>query len=223
MTLRPPAAIVDVDGTLVDSNYQHALAWYRALQRFEITAEIRSLHRLIGMGGDHLVVEVAGQDAEDESGEAIRDAEKEIYTGMIDEISPLPCARELLKVLGAGGRRVVLASSGDSGQVDHYLQLLDARELVDDWTTADDVDATKPEPDLVQAALEKAGGGPAVMIGDSTWDCVAARRAGIQTVAVLTGGFARDELDAAGAVAVFESLSELIDRLGMTPLGDGAG
>ena len=103
-------------------------------------------------------------------------------------------------------------------EVDHYLDLLDARELADDWTTSADVEATKPEPDLVQAAVEKAGGGEAVMIGDSTWDCEAAKRAGLETVAVLTGGFSEEELREAGAVAVYESIEKLRESLDETPL-----
>ena len=98
----------------------------------------------------------------------------------------------------------MLASSAKPDEVDHYLDLLDARDLVDAWTDSGDVEATKPEPDLVHAAMEKAGGDEAVMVGDSTWDCEAAGRAGIQTVAVLTGGFSEAELREAGAVIVFE-------------------
>ena len=112
----------------------------------------------------------------------------------------------------------MLASSAKEHEVDHYLDLLDARSLADAWTTSADVERTKPEPDLVAAAVERAGGGPAVMIGDSTWDCEAAKRAGIQTIGVLTGGFSEQELRAAGAVAVFERLDDLRADLGATPL-----
>ncbi len=218
-----PAAIVDIDGTLVDSNYQHALAWFRALRRFGVVCEVRRLHRLIGMGGDHVVVEVAGEDAERRSGDDIRAAEQEAFGEMIDEVTALPRANELLRTLKDGGARIILATSAQQWQVDHYLDLLDARALVDGWTTADDVEASKPEPDLVEAALDKAGDGPAVMIGDSTWDCVAARRAGLETIAVLTGGFGRDELTEAGASEVHEDLGALIDRLRRTPLGRPGG
>jgi phosphoglycolate phosphatase-like HAD superfamily hydrolase len=112
----------------------------------------------------------------------------------------------------------VLASSAKQDEVDHYLDLLDARELADGWTTSADVEATKPEPDLVTAAVEKAGGGDAVMVGDTTWDCEAAGRAGVPTVAVLTGGFSEAELREAGAVAVFQSIEELRGALDETPL-----
>jgi phosphoglycolate phosphatase-like HAD superfamily hydrolase len=120
--------------------------------------------------------------------------------------------------LNERGHAVVLASSAKADEVEHYLDLLDARELADGWTTSADVEATKPEPDLVQAAIEKAGGGEAVMIGDSTWDCEAAKRAGIATVAVLTGGFSEAELRDAGAVAVYQSIDELRESLDETPL-----
>jgi HAD superfamily hydrolase (TIGR01509 family) len=138
---------------------------------------------------------------------------------MIDEVEPLEGARELMVDLKESGHRVVLASSAKPEEVGHYLDLLDARDLADDWTSAGDVEQTKPAPDLVQTAIAKLGGGPAVMVGDSTWDCEAARRAGVQTIAVLTGGFSEEELRGAGAIAVFGSIVELRERLRDTPLG----
>jgi len=214
----PPAALVDVDGTLVDSNYQHAMAWYRALRSFGVVREIRGIHRLLGMGGDHLVEEIAGPDVECESGDGIRAAHDELFAATIEEVAAIPRATELLRALKDGGGPLVLASSADAWQVEHYLDLLGARDLVDAWISGDDVDGSKPDPDLVEVGRERAGGGPAVMIGDSTWDCVAARRAGVPTVALTTGGFSREELRQAGALSVFDSLDELIDHL---PLGRG--
>jgi phosphoglycolate phosphatase-like HAD superfamily hydrolase len=155
----PPAAILDVDGTLVDTNYHHAIAWYRAFRQHGEVLPIWRIHRHIGMGGDHLVKALCGD------------------------------------------------------EVEHYLDLLDAREIADGWTTAADVRATKPDPDLVQAAIEKSGADDAVMVGDSTWDCEAAKRAGLDTLAVLTGGFSEAELREAGAVAVFQSIDELRDSI----------
>jgi HAD superfamily hydrolase (TIGR01509 family) len=217
---RPVAAIVDIDGTLVDSNHQHVISWYRALRRFGVVCELRRLHKLVGMGGDQLVQAAAGEEVDRRHGDEIRAAEKALFEEMLDEVAAIRGARELLQALRAGGeRQVVLASSSPANQVDHYLDLLEARDLVDGWTTADDVDRTKPDPDLVEVALAKAGGGPAVMIGDSIWDCEAAGRAGLETLAVLTGGFCRDELEAAGAIAVADSLEELAERIGETPLG----
>jgi HAD superfamily hydrolase (TIGR01509 family) len=215
----PPAAILDIDGTLVDSNYQHALAWYRALREHGHVLPIWRIHRHIGMGGDQLIKALCGEEAEERDGDAIREAEGRHYFAMIDEVEPLEGARELMVDLEESGHRVVLASSAKPEEVDHYLDLLDARDLADAWTSAGDVEHTKPAPDLVQTAIEKIGGGPAVMVGDSTWDCEAARRAGVQTIAVLTGGFSEEELRGAGAIAVFGSIVELRERLRDTPLG----
>jgi HAD superfamily hydrolase (TIGR01549 family) len=217
----PPAALLDVDGTLVDTNYQHALAWYRAFRRHGITLPVWRIHRHIGMGGDQLVKALAGAEADRELGDDIRAAEADAYQELVGEVEPFEGARELIADLKNTGHAVILASSAKERDLDVYLEQLAARELVDGWTTSADVEATKPEPDLVLAALERAGGDEAVMVGDSTWDCEAAGRAGIATVAVLTGGFSQQELRAAGAVAVFESVDELRRRLGETPLGSG--
>jgi HAD superfamily hydrolase (TIGR01549 family) len=214
----PPAAILDVDGTLVDTNYQHAIAWYRAFRDNGIVLSIWRIHRSIGMGGDQLVEALAGEQADREKGDDIRDAEKEHYSKLIGEVEPLEGSRELIEELKERGHAVVLASSAKEDEVDVYLDLLGAREVVDAWTTSADVESTKPAPDLVQVAVEKAGGGEAVMVGDSTYDCEAAKRAGLETVAVLTGGFSEDELSDAGAAVVFESIVALRDSLEETPL-----
>ncbi len=217
----PPAAILDIDGTLVDTNYQHALAWFRALRQHGEVRPIWRIHRHIGMGGDHLVESLCGEQVEEEKGDDIRTAEKALYMALIEEVEPFQGARELIDDLEGAGHAVVLASSAKPDEIEHYIDLLDVRDLVDGWTDSGDVEATKPEPDLVQAAIDKAGGGDAVMVGDSTWDCEAAKRAGIETVAVLTGGFSEAELRDAGAAAVFESIEELRARVGETPLRDG--
>jgi HAD superfamily hydrolase (TIGR01509 family) len=210
----PASAILDVDGTLVDTNYHHAIAWYRAFRQHGEVLPIWRIHRHIGMGGDQLVEALCGEDVEREKGDDIRTAEKALYMALIPEVEPLRGARELIADLQERGHEVVLASSAKADEVDHYLDLLDARELVEGWTTSADVEATKPEPDLVKAAIEKSGAGDAVMVGDSTWDCEAAGRAGVRTVAVLTGGFSEAELSDAGAVAVYHSIVELRDSIG---------
>ena len=212
------AAILDVDGTLVDTNYHHAIAWYRAFRRHGVTPEIWRIHRHIGMGGDQLVGAVAGEDVEERVGDDIREAEGELYMGMVDEVEPFEGARELIVELGELADAVVLASSAKEHEVDHYIDLLEARNLATDWTTSADVEATKPQPDLVQAAMDKAGTDSALMVGDTSWDCEAARRAGIPAVAVMTGGFAASELRDAGAVAVFSGLAELRDALSELPV-----
>lgn len=203
-------AILDVDGTLVDTNYHHALAWHRALRAHDQRVPIWKVHRHIGMGGDQILDALIGEEAAVEHGDSLREAEAEAYGELIGEVEPMAGARELLERLRARDATTILASSAKQEEVDHYLDLLDARELVDGWTTSADVERTKPHPDLVNAALEKAGSeGPAVMVGDSVWDVKAARAADVSTLAVLTGGFSESELREAGASQVVESIDEL--------------
>jgi HAD superfamily hydrolase (TIGR01509 family) len=216
----PPIAVLDIDGTLVDTNYHHAVAWYRACRQHGIVLPVWRIHRHIGMGGDQLVAALAGEEAEAEKGDDIRTAEKALYKAFIEEVEPMAGAREFIEELRQRGHTVVLASSAKEDEVEHYLDLLDARGLAHGWTTSADVEATKPAPDLVHAAVDKAGGGDAVMVGDTTWDIEAAERAGVPTVAVMTGGFSAAELREAGAAAVFESIAELREKLGDTPLGE---
>ena len=213
------AAILDVDGTLVDTNYQHALAWYRAFRQNDFVVPIWRIHRAIGMGGDQLVAHLIGEEKAAEHEDAIRAAEKPLYLDMIEECEPLEGARDLIEELRDRDKTVILASSAKANEIEHYLDLLDARELANDWTMSDDVEETKPAPDLVQAALEKAGTDDAVMVGDTVWDIEAAKRAGIETIAVMTGGFSADELEEAGAAQVFESIEELRQRIADTALG----
>jgi|SRR5947209_5974601 len=208
-------AVLDIDGTLVDTNYQHALAWYRAFRRHGIILPIWRVHRHIGMGGDQVVEALTDERTERELGDQIREAEGQLYFEMIEEVEPMDRSRELIEELRRRGHAVVLASSAKEKEVEHYLDLLDARELADSWTTSADVEATKPEPDLVKAALARVDGehGDAVMVGDTPWDVRAAKKAGIDTVAVRTGGFGVDELRESGAIAVFESVADLYSGL----------
>jgi len=211
-------AVLDIDGTLVDTNYQHAVAWYRAFREHGIVLPVWRIHRHIGMGGDQLVAALTDDRTEREHGDEIRDTETKRYFELIDEVETMDGSRELIEHLKQRGHTVVLASSAKEDEVDHYLDLLDARELVDGWTTSADVERTKPEPDLVRAALEQLGTEDAVMVGDTPWDVQAAEKAGVPTVAVLTGGFSESELTDAGAIAVFSSIVELREDLASTPL-----
>ncbi|HUA03724.1 MAG TPA: HAD family hydrolase [Solirubrobacteraceae bacterium] len=213
-------AVLDIDGTLVDTNYHHTIAWYRAFRQHGIGLSLWRIHRHIGMGGDQLVAAVTDDRTEVQCGDAIRAAEKTLYFQLIDEVEPMAGARDLIEQLKRRGHTAVLASSAKADEVDHYLDLLDVRDLADRWTTSADVESTKPAPDLVTAALDSVGGTPedAVMVGDTTWDVEAAGKVGVPTLAVRTGGFGVDELEAAGAAAVFESVTELCRRLDETPL-----
>lgn len=209
----PAAVILDVDGTLVDTNFHHAIAWYRAFRQHGIVLPIWRIHRSIGMGGDQLVASLTDEKTEEEQGEDIRSAEKALYMALIEEVEPFAESRELIEDLKGRGHAVILASSAKADEIDFYLDLLHARKLADGWTSSTDVENTKPEPDLVHAAVEKAGGGPAVMIGDTTWDCKAAAAASVETIAVRTGGFSAEELREAGALSVWNSVAELRGRL----------
>ncbi len=172
------------------------------------------------MGGDQLVAALAGDAVEERLGDSIREAESELYRGLIGEVQAMEGSRRLIEDLKDAGNAVVLASSAKEWEVEHYLELLDAKEIVDDWTTSADVERTKPEPDLVQAALDKVDGRPedAILIGDTVWDVEAAHRAGVETLAVRTGGFSEQELRDAGAREVFTSVEELRRSLVETPL-----
>ncbi len=213
---RPDTAVLDVDGTLVDTNYQHALAWYRAFRRYDITLPLWRIHRTIGMGGDQLVGALGGDRVEAEHGDELRAAWAEEFDPMLGELCPFDGAHALLAEIHRRGFKLVLASSGKAKHVDRYLDLLGARDLADAWTTSDDVEQTKPAPDLVEVAVGKVEGARPVMVGDSTWDCVAAGKLGVPTYCLRTGGFSIDELVEAGARRVYESLPALqadLDRV----------
>ena len=215
------AAVLDIDGTLVDTNYHHAVAWFRAFRHYGFVLPLWRIHRHIGMGGDQLVAALAGEGFDREHGDDVRAAEKVLYMELIGEVQPLAGARALMEELKSAGHTVVLASSAKTAELEHYLTLLVARSLADDWTDSGDVEQTKPHPDLVLAALEKAGvdAEDAVLIGDSTWDCKAADAAGVRSIGVLTGGFSEAELVEAGASSVFESVEKLRSGLKETVLG----
>jgi HAD superfamily hydrolase (TIGR01509 family) len=213
---KPTTVVLDVDGTLVDTNYQHAIAWHRALRDRGYVVQLWEIHRHIGMGGDQIVAALIGEEGERADGDAIREAEGEAYGELIGEVQAMHGASELLCELRDDGARTILASSAKAEEVDRYIELLGAAELVEGWTTSADVKRTKPHPDLVEVALEKVGGdGPALMVGDSTWDVKAADAAGVPTLAVLTGGFSAEELRDAGAAEVCESIGELRKDRGM--------
>ncbi|MGY2061746.1 HAD family hydrolase, partial [Nocardia gipuzkoensis] len=180
-------AVLDIDGTLIDSNYHHALAWYRALRSVGEIFPVWRLHRLIGMGGDQLVAAVGGEDLERRVGDRAREKQGEEVDALLEEMSPLPGARDLLVAIRERGHRLVLASSAQQRHVEVFLDKLDARDLADDWTTSDDVEVSKPAPDLLRTALKKLGAPPdsrSVMIGDSVWDVEAAKRADMPAIVV---------------------------------------
>ena len=214
-------AVLDVDGTLIDTNYQHALAWYRAFRSLGETFPIWRIHRLIGMGGDQLVAALGGEEVEARIGDAARERWVEEADPLMPETALLPGARELIVALKERGHRVVLASSGKPHHVERALDLLDVRDLADGWTTSEDVEATKPAPDLLQVALKKLGepvDAPSVVIGDSVFDVEAAKNAGMPAIVVRSGGFGDDELREAGAIAIYDTPADLMAALDETAL-----
>jgi beta-phosphoglucomutase-like phosphatase (HAD superfamily) len=196
-----------MDGTLVDSNYHHVIAWHRAFRAYDVTVPLWQVSRHMGMGGDKLVSAVAGTAVERAHGEALRKAWKANFGELIDEVAVLAGAAELLHAVADRGLTVVLASSGEPHHVEHFVDLLSARDVAAGWTTSGDVENTKPAPDLLEVALSKAGGGSAITF------CEAAGRLDLPTVALRTGGFGLDELRAAGARHVYDSLDDVRSAL----------
>lgn len=204
--------LLDVDGTLIDSTYHCAIAWAQAFEEFGIKPPLWHIHRAIGMGGDQLVPHVTDQSVEEEHGDALREAWEDAYRPMMDDVRAFDGVRELVSMLQGRGVKVALATSSNSEFAEKALEKIgmDAEDF-DALTTSSDADASKPEPDILVSALEKAGGSRALLVGDSTWDIEAAKRMGAPCVAVRTGGFGVDELTEAGAVLVVDAVGDLLD------------
>lgn len=206
-------ALLDVDGTLVDSTYHHAMAWYRAFRGAGVDVVVRDVHRAVGMGGDQLVAAVAGDHVEKEMGDALRARWSDEFTPDLQHVRPLPGAADLCRALAARGCEVVWASSGAEEHVEHYLDLLDVRDVVSAWTTSDDVETSKPAPDILGVALDRAASRTAFVVGDSPWDARAAGALDLPSHALLSGGFGAEELTAAGFSTVHATPGELVAAL----------
>ncbi len=215
-----PAALVDVDGTLVDTNYLHVLAWTRAFAGRGLHPPSWRVHRHIGMGGDQLVSAVCDESTERAHGDALRAAWKANFDELVDEVRLLPSAVETLTTLRHRGWTVVLASSGKPEHTARAVELLGGRDLVDAVTTSEDVDHAKPSPELLQVALDKAGCSTGVVVGDSVWDVESAHRQGLASIALRTGGFGRQELLDAGAREVYDDLTALLRDVDTSLLAD---
>jgi HAD superfamily hydrolase (TIGR01549 family) len=207
------AVVLDVDGTLLDSVYQHAFAWARAFRKAGHPVDAWRIHRHIGMGGDRLVSAVAGQAVEDSSGDLIRKIWEREYDEIIGDVGLLEGARELLSALRDRGLRIALASSSIPKHAEYAFTLLEADRLADLTTTAGDAEESKPHQELVEVAMEGLGTTDAVMVGDAVWDVEAASRAGIPTLGVCSGGYGRQELLDAGAIEVYTGPVELLESL----------
>lgn len=205
--------VLDVDGTLVDTVYQHTVLWAKAFAAVGVDVPMWRLHRAIGMGGDRLVADVAGDEVERRHGDAIRERHDRSFDEVIDEVRPLPGAAELLDELRRRGLKVVLASSGIGAQTERLLKLVGGEEKSQGWTSSDDVDASKPAPDLLEVAMEKVDASHAVMVGDAVWDVTAADKAGLSSIGLRCGGFSAAELRDAGASTVFTDPADLLAHL----------
>jgi HAD superfamily hydrolase (TIGR01509 family) len=210
-----PAILVDVDGTLVDTNYFHAVAWWRAFRDIGEDVPMSRIHPLIGMGSDQLVHRLIGRESEEAS-----DAHSRRYEPFKQEITAFPRAADLLAELARRGARVVLATSSDEEDLARLREAVGADDAVEGAVSKGDVAHSKPSPDIFEAALQKfdLGRGRTMVVGDTPWDVEAAAKLGLSTVCVLTGGATREQLEEAGAVAVYEDVGELLDRLDESPL-----
>jgi HAD superfamily hydrolase (TIGR01549 family) len=203
--------LFDIDGTLVDSTYHHAVAWFRAFRAHDLTLPMFKIHRSIGMGGDRLVAHVAGDDVEERLGDQLRDGWEQEYTELVDEVPALAGAAELVNELADAGYEIGFASSGKSHFSDKAVDVLGVRERIDALTSSDDAEESKPAADILAATLERLESDRAVLIGDTPYDVQSAERIGLRCVGVLTGGFSRQELEEAGATHVVAGLTELHD------------
>ena len=211
--LQVDTVVLDVDGTLVDSNYHHTIAWWQSFREQGRQVPAWRIHRAIGMGGDRLVAAVAGDEAEDEIGDDVRDGWERHYDARLDDIVPLPGAEALLADLDDRGFRVALASSGIPRHTAHAQEVLGADGRVGTTTTSEDAEESKPAPELLEVALDRIDATHAVLVGDSVWDVRSATNAGLPVIAVRCGGFGRAELEDEGAAVVLEDIDELRARL----------
>jgi HAD superfamily hydrolase (TIGR01549 family) len=207
--------LVDVDGTLVDSNYLHTLAWQQALREGGYEVPARNIHRLIGMGSDQLLKRLTGFESPELSASSSR-----VFAEMKPQLRALPRAAEALRVMSGRGLRVVLATSAQPQDMADLRRTIDADDAIAHVVGAADVSESKPSPQIFLTAIRQADLDPGrtMVIGDTVWDVMAATAAGVPCTCVLTGGIGRDELMDAGAVQVYDDLGDLLDNLGSGPL-----
>jgi HAD superfamily hydrolase (TIGR01509 family) len=216
-----PAVLFDVDGTLIDSNYLHVTAWLRAFDAEGLPADGWRIHRCIGMDGTTLVRTLA-EDASQDVLDRLKDRHSEFYQETTALLEPLPGARDLLRWVAGHGLQVVLATSAPEDELATLREVLDCEDVLGAVTSSKDVDTAKPKPDIVAVALDRAGvsADDAVFIGDAVWDCEAAKRAGVTSIGVQSGGVSPAELLQAGASEVFEDPGDLLAKVDSTLIGE---
>jgi HAD superfamily hydrolase (TIGR01509 family) len=213
------AILFDIDGTLVDSNDAHAHAWAEAFAQSGVQVDFDKVRRAIGMGGDKLMPAVAGISEDSPIGKTISKRRGEIFkTKYLPAVHPFQGARELVAEVKARGLRAVAASSAKRDELEHLLQIAGVRELLDEATSSDEAEESKPDPDIVHAALKKAKAQPseALLIGDTPYDIEAAARAGVGAIAFRSGGWG--DRDLRGAIAIYDGPWDLLARLEESPL-----
>jgi len=219
---RPKAVLFDVDGTLVDSNDANARAWVAAFAEHGVTVDFAEVRWRVGMGGDKLMPEVSGVTEESATGSAIARRRAEIFLNeLLPRLEPFRDAGRLVSVLKGRGHVVVAASSAKRHELESLLAVAGADLLMDEKTSSDDAESSKPDPDIVQAALKRAHASPAeaLMIGDTPYDVEAAGRAEVAIIAFRCGGWADEDLK--GAIAIYDGPWDLLERLDESPLGGG--
>ncbi len=216
--LHHPVVVLDLDGTLVDSVYQHVVAWQAAFR--DVGRHVGSvlIHEAIGMGGDRLVAHVAGDAAEAAVGDDVRDLHDQHFRSGLRTICPLDGASELVEALASSGHRVVLASSSEAGLVEEFLDLLEVRGHLSTVVTSSDGAPSKPAPDMVDLAVSRVGGGQPIVVGDSAWDAMSAEAAGGRCIGLRSGGIGAERLRSAGASWVYDGPRDLLTRLADSPL-----
>lgn len=217
-TLHHPVVVLDLDGTLVDSVYQHVVAWHTAFHDVGLHVSAVRVHEAIGMGGDRLVAHVAGDPAEAAVGEDVRKLHDDYFRTQLRSVCALDGAADLVEALAGHGHRLALVSSSESDLVDDLLELLDVRRHLTAVVTGSDDAATKPASDMVELGIERAGGGKAIVVGDAVWDALSAEAAGVPCVGLRSGGISAERLTSAGASRVYDGPRDLLDRLEGGPL-----
>ncbi|MFF4648455.1 HAD family hydrolase [Streptomyces sp. NPDC001380] len=209
------AALFDVDGTLVDSTYLHTVTWWEAFHQAGRTVPMADVHRAVGMGSDHLLDHLLGEDRDRGGDAAVSAAHRTLYAEYWPRLAPLEGAAELLRECARRGWTVVLASSAEAEELAVMRKAVGADDAVADATSSDDVEGSKPAPDLVRQSLERAGvpADRAVFVGDTVWDVEACGRAGVPCVGVLSGGVSEAELRGAGAAQVFRGPRDLLEHI----------
>lgn len=216
------AVILDIDGTLIDSNDAHAWAWADVGKEFGYEIPFEKARRLIGMGGDKVLPELTGVEEDDSEGERITERRGEIFRSRyLAELRAFPGTRKLLQRMKEDGLKLVVATSASADDLEGLLEASGAADLIEETTSSGDAENSKPDPDIVEAALEETGypAEQVVMIGDTPYDVEAATRAGVGIIAVRCGGWGDEELQ--GALAVYEDPADLLEHYDESPLGRG--